>query len=104
MGARGNRRAAARETMRYKRSDDERMGNIEFGYRLAADGCRLGPHLKEQGDPRMHVYEALPPLSTAKATGPVAVQSGAWNPLPGSFGETLSSLLPKGAKPNPLVK
>ena len=37
-----------REALRYKRNNGERVGNIEFGYRLAADGCHLEPHPEEQ--------------------------------------------------------
>ena len=32
-----------RDALRHKRSNGERVGNIEFGYRLAADGRHLEP-------------------------------------------------------------
>jgi len=37
-----------RDAMRHKRSNGERVGNIEFGYRLAADGLHLEPDPGEQ--------------------------------------------------------
>ena len=37
-----------REAMRHKRKNGERVGNIEFGYRLAADRCHLEPNPTEQ--------------------------------------------------------
>jgi site-specific DNA recombinase len=37
-----------RDAMRHKRSNGERVGNIAYGYRLAADGQRLEPDPREQ--------------------------------------------------------
>lgn len=37
-----------RDALRHKRGNGERVGNIEFGYRLAADGVHLEPHPVEQ--------------------------------------------------------
>jgi DNA invertase Pin-like site-specific DNA recombinase len=37
-----------REALRHKRSCGERVGNIPFGYRLAADGKHLEPEPAEQ--------------------------------------------------------
>ena len=37
-----------REALRHKRSKGERVGNVEFGYRLAADGRRVEPNPAEQ--------------------------------------------------------
>jgi site-specific DNA recombinase len=37
-----------REAMSHKRTNDERVGNIRFGYRLAADGKHVEPDLAEQ--------------------------------------------------------
>jgi DNA invertase Pin-like site-specific DNA recombinase len=40
-----------REALRYKRNNGERVGNIEFGYRLAKDGRRLEQHPTRASDP-----------------------------------------------------
>ena len=37
-----------RDALRHKRGNGERVGNIEFGYRLAADGKHLEPNPSEQ--------------------------------------------------------
>ena len=37
-----------REALRHKRNKGERVGNIEYGYRLSADGKHLELDLKEQ--------------------------------------------------------
>lgn len=37
-----------REALRHKRKNGERVGNIEFGFRLAADGVHIEPELTEQ--------------------------------------------------------
>jgi DNA invertase Pin-like site-specific DNA recombinase len=37
-----------RDTLRHKRSNGERVGNIEFGYRLSADQRHLEPDPTEQ--------------------------------------------------------
>jgi DNA invertase Pin-like site-specific DNA recombinase len=37
-----------REALRHKRGKGERVGNIQFGYRLAGDGKHLEPHPQEQ--------------------------------------------------------
>ena len=37
-----------RDALRHKRGKGERVGNIEFGYRLAADGLHLEPNPAEQ--------------------------------------------------------
>jgi DNA invertase Pin-like site-specific DNA recombinase len=37
-----------REALRHKRGKDERVGNLEFGYREAADGRRVEPNPAEQ--------------------------------------------------------
>src|SRR5437868_4547573 len=37
-----------REALRHKRSRGERVGNIQFGYRLCEDGMHLEPHPVEQ--------------------------------------------------------
>ena len=37
-----------REALRHKRSQGERVGNVQFGYRLCADGKHLEPHPVEQ--------------------------------------------------------
>jgi site-specific DNA recombinase len=37
-----------RDAMRHKRSQGERVGNIEFGYRLSPDGRHLEPDATEQ--------------------------------------------------------
>jgi site-specific DNA recombinase len=36
------------DALRHKRGKGERVGNIEFGYRLAADGLHLEPNPAEQ--------------------------------------------------------
>jgi DNA invertase Pin-like site-specific DNA recombinase len=37
-----------RDALQHKRGNGERVGNIEFGYRLSADGLHLEPDLVEQ--------------------------------------------------------
>jgi DNA invertase Pin-like site-specific DNA recombinase len=37
-----------RDAMRHRRGNGERVGNIEFGYRLSDDGQHLEPDLPEQ--------------------------------------------------------
>src|SRR5882757_8512532 len=37
-----------RDALQHKRGNGERVGNIEFGYRLAADGLHLEPDSTEQ--------------------------------------------------------
>jgi DNA invertase Pin-like site-specific DNA recombinase len=37
-----------RDVMRHKRSNGERVGNIAYGFRLAADGKQLEPDAQEQ--------------------------------------------------------
>ena len=41
VGARGDRRADARDALSHKRGKGERVGNLAFGYRLAGDGQHL---------------------------------------------------------------
>jgi len=38
-----------RDPLQHKRGNGERVGNIEFGYRLAADGKHLEPNPKRAG-------------------------------------------------------
>jgi site-specific DNA recombinase len=37
-----------RDALRHKRGNGERVGNIQFGYRLSADGCHVEPDSAEQ--------------------------------------------------------
>jgi site-specific DNA recombinase len=41
-----------RDALRHKRGNGERLGNIGFGYRLAADGLHFEPDPVEQAAPK----------------------------------------------------
>jgi hypothetical protein len=77
-------------------SNGERVGNIQFGYRLALDGVHIEPDPSEQAAlaaiRRLRsdgiACAPLPALSTRAATAPDAALSGDSNPLCGQSTRT----------------
>jgi hypothetical protein len=76
-----------RDTLRHKRGNGGRVGNIEFGYRLSPDQRHLEPdpteqaalreieNLRRQGHSLRGIAATLNGTDTARA----AVPSGGWN-------------------------
>ncbi len=81
-----------RDALRHKRSQGERVGNIEFGSRLAKDGEHLEPDPTEQAAVaeirRLRsegvTLRGIAAARTTAPTGPAAAQPGGWSRWPGS--------------------